>query len=193
MPDIVKAGLGPDELPQSVQLGETGVVTTDLGRIVPLPRGAWDPEYTYDFLDMVRYNGTRYIARRAGLKGVTPVDGEDWMRLSDTDGKLGLLWLYRAGPIGPDAWEYNAGDGSYTCTVPLIPVDGGPAATINTQLRPPMWQPTGDEDTDEELRYNMDLVANGICTPGNGTVTIKVWDQPDAAVTIFWDGRTGDA
>ncbi len=190
MPEkILQQGLGPDELPQSEQLGETGVVTTDLGRIVPLPRGAYDPSVTYDILDIVRHSGTRYMARKAGLKGVEPVDGEDWMRLSDTDGKLGLMWTYKAGPIQPKDWVYNAEDSSYSYTGPITPIDGGPAVTAATILRPPMWQPTGDEDADNEIREAMSIVAEGSCTTGAGTVAIKVWDHPETAITIFWDGR----
>lgn len=186
MPDDYKIGLDPEDLPMSVQLSELGVVTTDLGRIVPLPKGAWDASVTYDFLDMVRYNGTRYIAKKAGLKGTEPYDGNDWMRLSDTDGRLGLMWLYRAGPIHSTDW-IETENSKYTCTTAIIPVDGGPAVTDRTQLRPPMWLPTGDEEADDAVG---DAVASiELCVTGSQTVTITTSDQPDIDITVYWDGR----
>lgn len=55
-------------------------VKTNLGRVSIVPKGIYDPEKTYERLDYVRYGDDGYLARKSGLHGVTPEDGEDWMK-----------------------------------------------------------------------------------------------------------------
>ncbi len=59
--------------------GEENKITTNLGRVSIVPRGSYDPEATYTRLDYVLYGDDGYLARKSGLKNVTPADGDNWM------------------------------------------------------------------------------------------------------------------
>jgi hypothetical protein len=56
------------------------------GRILIMPKGAYDPNATYEMLDMVSYNGTSWLAKKT-VKGIPPADayGEYWHSLLDFD------------------------------------------------------------------------------------------------------------
>lgn len=58
--------------------------------------------------------------------------------------------------------------------------------TAATELGPPMIRPTGVQDTDEALHEALSVINDGVCTPGAGTVTAKVWDRPDIDITVYW-------
>lgn len=54
------------------------------GRVAIRPRGAYDATVAYERLDMVKYQNTLFIAKKA-VSGVTPVEGENWMDCGGTD------------------------------------------------------------------------------------------------------------
>lgn len=56
---------------------------TVIGKVALTPRGAYDPEATYERLDMVRYDGRGYVVLADSIQGVTPEDGENYMLLVD--------------------------------------------------------------------------------------------------------------
>ncbi len=60
--------------------GEANKVTTNLGRVSIVPKGVYDPETVYTRLDYVLFGDDGYLARKSGLQGVTPEEGEDWMK-----------------------------------------------------------------------------------------------------------------
>ena len=51
---------------------------TSAGRICPLPKGDWNAETTYDFLDFVSYEGMTYIAKKVTTGQIPPTSTEDW-------------------------------------------------------------------------------------------------------------------
>lgn len=51
---------------------------TVLGKVSLVPRGEYDPDETYLFLDCVQYQGSSYIVKQQ-CTGVTPGDGEYYM------------------------------------------------------------------------------------------------------------------
>lgn len=54
------------------------------GKIMPLPRGPYDATATYNILDMVTLNNKLWIAKKSGVKGVTPSDdAAEWMMAVD--------------------------------------------------------------------------------------------------------------
>lgn len=56
------------------------------GRVMMLPKGAYDASATYGKLDIVTYDGAAWVARQ-DVSGIAPVEGEYWMKLvSDGDG-----------------------------------------------------------------------------------------------------------
>lgn len=54
----------------------------DIGRILILPKGAWNAETEYEMLDFVYYKGTSWLAKKSS-KGVEPKDGEHWQKVFD--------------------------------------------------------------------------------------------------------------
>ena len=66
-------------------------VSTNLGRVSLVPRGAYDPAADYQRLDVVQYQGSGYLVLRP-VRGVTPEDGADYMLLAARG---------RTGDIGP--------------------------------------------------------------------------------------------
>jgi len=54
------------------------------GKIMPLPRGPYDATATYNILDMVTLNNKLWVAKKSGVKGVTPSDdAAEWMMAVD--------------------------------------------------------------------------------------------------------------
>lgn len=56
---------------------------TVIGKVSLVPRGAYSPEATYERLDLIQYEGRGYIVLAQTIRGVTPVDGDDYMLLVD--------------------------------------------------------------------------------------------------------------
>ena len=57
---------------------------TVAGRILIMPKGAWDATTEYEMLDLVRYNGTSWLAKKNSV-GVAPTEGEYWQNMFDAD------------------------------------------------------------------------------------------------------------
>lgn len=52
----------------------------DAGKISFLPRGEYDSGTMYEALDVVKYDGMVWAAKKSS-KGITPAEGENWMCL----------------------------------------------------------------------------------------------------------------
>ena len=52
----------------------------DAGKISFLPKGEYDSGAMYEALDVVKYDGMVWAAKKSS-KGITPVEGENWMCL----------------------------------------------------------------------------------------------------------------
>lgn len=87
-----------------------------------------------------------------------------------------------------DAWSGSA-EAGYTQTVAAESIDGGPAVTSALRLYAPLREPTGVKSTDETLAEVLRIVSEGVAETGEGTVTIKVWEQPQADLQIYWQGK----
>lgn len=94
-----------------------------------------------------------------------------------------------------DGWTAGTdeqGTACWTQTVAAANRDGGPPLTASTQLFGPMDLPTGVRETDEVLAEVLRIVNDGKPTPGEGTVTCKVWELPEADAQIYWPGKAGE-
>lgn len=100
-----------------------------------------------------------------------------------------LFYTYKCTPQ-VDAWT-GSDDAGWTQTVALTPFDGGPAVTDGMQLGPPMYLPTGVQATDEALAEVCGAINGGTSTPGQGEVTLKVWEKPTADADIYYYGKAG--
>lgn len=97
------------------------------------------------------------------------------------------MHLYSA-TFTADGWAGDDETG-YTQTAACTPQDGGPDVTAATQLGIPMAQPTGVQDADEALQEALAIINAGTSTPGDGTVSVKVWEKPETEIEVFWYGR----
>ena len=85
-------------------------MSADAGRIMPLPKGAWNSATQYEMLDMVSYNGSMYIAKRSNTN-VTPVEGADWQLASQgATGALVSSFNGRTGAVVPASGDYDLDD-----------------------------------------------------------------------------------
>ena len=74
---------------------------TQLGTVCVTPKGEYDATVTYQKLDIVRYESAAYIVKRE-CKGVTPVDGDDYMLLAAGGGSSSdPLEIYPVGIVLP--------------------------------------------------------------------------------------------
>lgn len=67
-------------------MGGSSIMAT-AGKVAPTPKDKFVNGTAYDKLDVVEYNGTLYIAKKASA-GVLPTDTEYWMLAVDLTGKL---------------------------------------------------------------------------------------------------------
>lgn len=67
-------------------MGGSSIMAT-AGKVAPTPKDKFVNGTAYDKLDVVEYNGTLYIAKKASA-GVLPDDTEYWMLAVDLTGKL---------------------------------------------------------------------------------------------------------
>lgn len=65
---------------------------TTAGRILIMPKGDYDSTKTYEMLDLVRHNGTSWLAKRE-VTGVEPTEAnsEDWQNMFDTEAFLNAI------------------------------------------------------------------------------------------------------
>lgn len=73
------------------------------GRVLIIPKGVYVAGTTYNMLDLVKYNSKSFLAKRTNTN-VTPVDGADWMELTD-DGVQSFNG--RTGTVLPDDGDYD--------------------------------------------------------------------------------------
>jgi hypothetical protein len=59
---------------------------TTAGRILIIPKGDYDSTVTYEMLDLVRHNGTSWLAKKES-KGVEPTENnsEYWQNMFDAE------------------------------------------------------------------------------------------------------------
>ena len=82
------------------------------GKVAPTPKDKFVNGTAYDKLDVVEYNGTLYIAKKASA-GVLPTDTEYWMLAVDMTGKLdttgdtenNTVTFESGDEADPTAWE----------------------------------------------------------------------------------------
>ena len=88
-----------------------------------------------------------------------------------------------------DAWS---GEGPYTQTATLTPMDGGPAVTAQSQIMSGvMCEQTADQSTNEALQEVLGILNAGQTTLGAGTVTATVFDKPESDIEAIWQIRQG--
>ena len=62
---------------------------TNIGRIIMLPKGEWDSTIKYEFLDVVTYQGSTWLAKTSN-QDVSPVEGDTWQLMVATPDMTGI-------------------------------------------------------------------------------------------------------
>ena len=59
---------------------------TTAGRILIIPKGNYNPENEYEMLDLVKHNGTSWLAKQNSI-GIEPSESNDeyWQKMFDID------------------------------------------------------------------------------------------------------------
>ena len=102
------------------------------------------------------------------------------------------LWVYKA-TLTLEGWSGSSETG-FTQTAATTPYTlSGEVAPPNLkstyQLMMPMILPTGNKSNDANALEALNIINEGFTTPGNGNITVKVWEKPATAVTIYWEAR----
>lgn len=149
---------------------------TILGPVSLAPRGEYDPAAQYTYLDLVRYNGSGYLVLRS-IQGVTPVDGADYMLITERGG-IGATGA--TGPQGEQGIQGAQGEKGET---------GDPGSSIASIERTTGTGAPGTRDT-----YTITLtdgstssfeVYNGADGIGAGDMTAAIYDPQGKAQDIF--------
>ena len=97
------------------------------------------------------------------------------------------LWLY-SGTYKTDKWTANS-DGTYSQSVTVSPVDGGPAMTASMNLSAPMTAKTTSLATNETLNKALSIINTGNCVAGAASVSITVSKKPSCDIAVYWYAR----
>lgn len=91
-----------------------------------------------------------------------------------------------------DSWE---GDGPYSQTVAIEPIDGGPDVKPNFGFySPPMCGQVTDTETRQKLLETLALINNSDCTLGDGQITVSdVQNKPTTDIEVVWTLKKGGA
>lgn len=138
----------------------------DAGRVMMLPKGAWNSATTYKQLDAVSYNGNLFIAKREN-SNVTPVEGADWM-LAATGGGVNTF-NGRTGAVEPEQDDYTIAQIKATGTAgQIVTLDSnGKLAVADNSFTP-------------TLKNKLDGIAAG------AEVNVQSdWDQTDNTADDF--------
>lgn len=85
--------------------------------------------------------------------------------------------------------EYS---GTYTQTVSLTAVNGGPSISSSSSFTsPPMCKASTDESTNEILLDNLTIFNQGYAVLGNNQVTVTVFEKPSSDMEIIWNIEEG--
>lgn len=87
-----------------------------------------------------------------------------------------------------DGWQ---GEGPYTQTAALTPLDGGGPVTENSLfVSGPMAQATGNADSDAALLAALNQLNQAVSvSPGSGTVTVTLNHKPTVDLPAVWQIR----
>lgn len=117
-------------------------------------------------------------------------DSTQYYTKTETNGIVG--WQYVA-QYGLDNWTDSDNPGyPYTQTVQLTPeIDGAPTITTNSKFFAEIGSPkTGVAETDDILKAALSIIADGITTAGDGTLTTLTREKPSADIPVVWTLRT---
>lgn len=148
-------------------------MSSSAGRVLIIPKGEYNNATQYQMLDIVRYNGSMYIAKKTTI-GNTPADGEYWMLC--VIGASNVRWGDITGILANQSDLVNALDAKQnTLTFDNIPTAGSTnpvtsdgiasvVSALNSNLSQKVSSVNGETpDTNGNVSLNAeDIPSNGI-------------------------------
>lgn len=199
------------EIPRNTLEGEQ---STPLGRVMIVPRGPYDPATPYKRLDLVRYEGSGFLALK-DLTGVTPEEGENWMLvvskgdafeysdftpeqlegLTGPQGKTGTTFTPAVSADGELSWT-NDGEkpnpGNVNIRGPVGP-DGKTGTTFTPAVSQDgelSWTNDGDKPNPEKVNIKGPIGPQG--EPGKGMTILGYYDSLGALQAAVQEPTVGD-
>lgn len=111
------------------------------GRILIMPKGAYDASETYEMLDMVSHNGKSWLAKKT-VKGIEPsnANSEFWHNMVDIDSvvddKIASMtedWKYAALKEGFTAYQENMSEVRYRKIGNVVYIRGAVKPTVDIE------------------------------------------------------------
>lgn len=91
-----------------------------------------------------------------------------------------------------EAENWSEYSGTYTQTVSLTAVNGGPSISSSSSFTsPPMCKASTDEFTNEILLDNLTIFNQGYAVLGTNQVTVTVFEKPSSDMEIIWNIEEG--
>lgn len=152
------------------------VTSTNLGRVSIVPRGAYIPSETYNFLDLVQYKGSSFLVLHDNVQNVAPVNGQDYMLVVErgTPGAIGnsIQDITRTSGNGApgttDTYTVTLTDGSQTTFQVYNGKDGTGAGDMTSSV----YDPQGRR-TDIFQYVDSHNSANAVTVPDGGTIDLS--------------------
>lgn len=151
------------------------------------------------------YPGRRRMTAVAGQADVFDVSREEGLVLEEGDAfdaatmndmeqrvKNGFEdtcpYLYKAS-LSVDAWS---GEGPYTQTAVLVPVDGGPTVAADSLfVSGVMCEQTEDKAENEALQDALTIINAGVAVLETNSVKVKIWEKPSRSLDVLWQIKKG--
>ena len=134
---------------------------------------------TYTVGDFVIYTGKLYRCTTA-VTVAGAWSAAKWVQTTVSGELKSLRDIYTA-TYTVAGWTVS-GDGTYytqTATNSSI--------LASMTLKPPMGRHTGVQADDEAIDDALSIINRGTSTPANGSITVKVWEKPTTAITIYYE------
>lgn len=133
----------------------------DLGQVMTMPRGIYDPIMQYQTLDLVEYNGSSYVAKQATM-GNEPSDNSVYWQLMSK----GLLKqaFKKEVTLTPANWKGSATPYSYTISLAEATIDNIIEVQPNGVLTDEVYNAMINADIEEGIQAvgSITLYARGV-------------------------------
>lgn len=155
------------------------------GRVLIMPKGAWDAQTEYHMLDAVRYQGSMYVAKRTNTN-VTPVDGADWFLSAEgaqngghtIKDPSGTSFTQRDGLQFTDAKVTDDGTND-TTKIEIVQTET--ASEFENETADGLYNVTGEDDeflTSEDIEYR------------TGVTVKQALDRHESSMAFVENGAT---
>jgi len=159
----------------------TGILETiDISSLI----SQWESQFN----DWMNGNETEFDEWFGHIKGQLGTDAAGNLQNQIDEISPHIAYLYKA-TFSLESWK---GEGPYTQTASLVPVDGGPAVTSkSTLLACEGTDSTLSQEAKDAMSGPAGLIAKAAKTLGDNTITVALDSAPDVDVEIYFSIKQG--